>query len=76
MYATHRLRLNIICLGMVIAVSVLLALLVVMQINAALLSGTTLIIGHVIGAILPILAYVILIDATEDCFDCFNRSKD
>jgi hypothetical protein len=29
-----------------------------------------------IGAILPITAYVLLIDATEDCFDCFNRSKD
>ena len=25
---------------------------------------------------LPILLYVWMVDATEDCFDCFNRSKD
>ena len=76
MYETHKLRLNLICLGLVIAVGSLLILYIIMQFDLVSLSGAELITGHTVGAILPIMAYVFLIDATEDCFDCFNRSKD
>jgi hypothetical protein len=68
--------LNLIFAGLVIAVGTLLTIYLMMQFNIVGLSGAELITGHLIGAILPITAYVLLIDATEDCFDCFNRSKD
>jgi len=76
MYQTHKLRLNLICGGLVTAVSTLLIIAVLMQFYPTKIYGPYLIIGHAIGSILPITAYVLLIDATEDCFDCFNRSKD
>ena len=76
MYETHKLRLNLVCAGLVLAVGTLLTVYVMMQLKIIRLSGAELITGHLIGSILPITAYVLLIDATEDCFDCFNRSKD
>ena len=76
MYKTHKLRLNLVCGGLVLAVGTLLIICIMMQLSIIRLSGAELITGHLIGAILPITAYVLCIDATEDCFDCFNRSKD
>ena len=76
MYETHKVRVNLICIGITIAVGSLLSLYIIMQFDLLTLNGAELIIGHTIGAILPIMAYVFLIDASEDCFDCFNRSKD
>lgn len=76
MYETHRVRLNLICLGLIIATGSLLTLYTVMEFSILNVTGYELITGHFLGAVLPILAYVFLIDASEDCFDCFNRSKD
>ena len=77
MYLTHKIRLFFLCGGMTFSVLLLLVLYLVMQMSYDIaLTGYELMIGHILGAFIPIIAYVTMIDATEDCFDCFNRSKD
>jgi hypothetical protein len=29
-----------------------------------------------VSIVAPVLLYIWMVDANEDCFDCFNRSKD
>lgn len=77
MYLTHKVRLFFLCGGMTFSVLLLLVLYIVMQMSQDIaLTGYELMLGHILGAFIPIIAYVTMIDATEDCFDCFNRSKD
>jgi ABC-type sugar transport system permease subunit len=75
-FLTHGRKLFYFVIGLETSINSYLIVLILPFIFKSNLAGLIQIFIQEIATVVPVLMYVWIVDATEDCFDCFNRCKD